>query len=251
MEIMTLSQLAQVTDLAPPTVRRYLDDYILYVPSVRVDGTVGFPPEAIPAIKMTHGLTEAGFSHSEIVTQLEATYPITVISAQPLGEGETLPPLVPTLAALLQGVDGRYRELHEMVMALGETLGRLSTVIAHEIRNPLMIIKGALRQVTREGTSSEDVRDAASDIHGEIERLNRVVNEVLDFARPKRVGGPPNVLPFPVHHPRHRRPRPARHHHHAAGRDPHTRVHAGRHRRDRQGGEARRRPCGRRRHHPW
>ncbi len=28
-------------------------------------------------------------------------------------------------------------------------LGRLSTVIAHEVRNPLMIIKGALRTVTR------------------------------------------------------------------------------------------------------
>jgi signal transduction histidine kinase len=66
------------------------------------------------------------------------------------------------------------------------SLGRMSTVIAHEIRNPLMIIKGALRQLTRHETSSEDVRDAAADIDGEIERLNRVVNEVLDFAKPIR-----------------------------------------------------------------
>ncbi len=66
------------------------------------------------------------------------------------------------------------------------SLGRMSTVIAHEIRNPLMIIKGALRQVTREAAQSSDIRDAASDINGEIERLNRVVNEVLDFARPIR-----------------------------------------------------------------
>jgi two-component system sensor histidine kinase HydH len=54
------------------------------------------------------------------------------------------------------------------------------------VRNPLMIIKGALRQLTRDGATREDVRDAAADIHGEIERLNRVVNEVLDFARPIR-----------------------------------------------------------------
>lgn len=66
------------------------------------------------------------------------------------------------------------------------SLGRMSTVIAHEIRNPLMIIKGSLRQVTREGATRDDVRDAAVDIDGEIERLNRVVNEVLDFARPIR-----------------------------------------------------------------
>jgi signal transduction histidine kinase len=66
------------------------------------------------------------------------------------------------------------------------SLGRMSTVIAHEVRNPLMIIKGALRQVTRDGATPADIREAAADIDGEIERLNGVVNEVLDFARPIR-----------------------------------------------------------------
>ena len=66
------------------------------------------------------------------------------------------------------------------------SLGRMSTIVAHEIRNPLMIIKGALRQLTREGATDDDIREAAADIDGEIERLNRVVNEVLDFARPIR-----------------------------------------------------------------
>ena len=65
-------------------------------------------------------------------------------------------------------------------------LGRLSTVIAHEIRNPLMIIKGALRQLARPDVTPADTRDAASDINGEVDRLTRVVNEVLDFARPIR-----------------------------------------------------------------
>jgi signal transduction histidine kinase len=49
-----------------------------------------------------------------------------------------------------------------------------------------MIIKGALRQLTRPEVSREDVREAAADINGEIERLNRVVDEVLDFAKPIR-----------------------------------------------------------------
>jgi signal transduction histidine kinase len=66
-------------------------------------------------------------------------------------------------------------------------LGRLSTVIAHEVRNPLMIIKGALRTLTRPGAAPEDVRDAAGDIDEEIGRLNHLVNDVLDFARPIRV----------------------------------------------------------------
>jgi signal transduction histidine kinase len=64
------------------------------------------------------------------------------------------------------------------------SLGRLSTVIAHEIRNPLMIIKTSLRALRREDVSSSQVRSAAKDIDEEISRLNRIVTEVLDFARP-------------------------------------------------------------------
>jgi signal transduction histidine kinase len=66
------------------------------------------------------------------------------------------------------------------------SLGRLSTVIAHEVRNPLMIIKAALHGLRQPGVSAEAVRDAAADIDGEVARLNRIVNEVLDFARPIR-----------------------------------------------------------------
>jgi signal transduction histidine kinase len=66
------------------------------------------------------------------------------------------------------------------------SLGRLSTVIAHEVRNPLMIIKGALRTLARGEASAADVRDAAKDIDEEIGRLNSLVNDVLDVARPIR-----------------------------------------------------------------
>ena len=64
------------------------------------------------------------------------------------------------------------------------SLGRLSTVVAHEIRNPLMIIKTSLRALRREGTRPDQVQAAARDIDEEITRLNRIVTEVLDFARP-------------------------------------------------------------------
>ena len=61
-------------------------------------------------------------------------------------------------------------------------LGRLSTVIAHEIRNPLMIVRGALRGLRRQDDPA--VVDAAVDIEEQVQRLDRVVNDVLDFARP-------------------------------------------------------------------
>ena len=67
------------------------------------------------------------------------------------------------------------------------SLGRLSTIVAHEIRNPLMIIKTALRTLRREAGLPEPARAAAQDIDEEVDRLNRVVGEVLDFARPIRL----------------------------------------------------------------
>jgi signal transduction histidine kinase len=66
------------------------------------------------------------------------------------------------------------------------SLGRLSTVIAHEVRNPLMIIKGSLHALRQPDLKPGAVREAVTDIDEEVERLNRIVNEVLDFARPIR-----------------------------------------------------------------
>lgn len=66
-------------------------------------------------------------------------------------------------------------------------LGRLSTVIAHEVRNPLMIIKGSLRALSRQDASPGDLREAIADIDHEVARLNRIVDDVLDFARPVRL----------------------------------------------------------------
>ncbi|MGE0703451.1 MAG: ATP-binding protein [Vicinamibacterales bacterium] len=66
------------------------------------------------------------------------------------------------------------------------SLGQLSTVIAHEVRNPLMIIKAALHTLRQPDVSSATIREAARDIDDEVVRLNRIVNEVLDFSKPVR-----------------------------------------------------------------
>jgi signal transduction histidine kinase len=64
------------------------------------------------------------------------------------------------------------------------SLGRLSTVIAHEIRNPLMIIKATLSTLRRQDLTLDERREAVADIAEETTRLNRIVTEVLDFAKP-------------------------------------------------------------------
>ncbi len=92
--------------------------------------------------------------------------------------------LVRTFNTLTESVAAAQREASERERL--SALGRLSTVVAHEVRNPLMIIRAALRSLARESAPPAVVREAATDIEEEVRRLDRVVNDVLDFARPIR-----------------------------------------------------------------
>src|SRR5688572_30966107 len=66
------------------------------------------------------------------------------------------------------------------------SLGRVSTVIAHEIRNPLMIIRASLASLWSDDVAPTERREALADIDEETRRLNRIVTEVLDFSKPIR-----------------------------------------------------------------
>jgi signal transduction histidine kinase len=90
--------------------------------------------------------------------------------------------LASTFNAMTASIDRFQREAAQRERL--SSLGRLSTVVAHEIRNPLMIIKAALRPLKREPLDLAQVRTAAADIDEEVMRLNHIVTEVLDFARP-------------------------------------------------------------------
>jgi len=92
--------------------------------------------------------------------------------------------LATTFNTLTDSVSRFQRELSQKERLT--SLGRLSTVIAHEIRNPLMIIKTALHQLRQPAVSATELREAVADIDEEVARLNRIVNEVLDFGRPIR-----------------------------------------------------------------
>ncbi|MFC1713889.1 ATP-binding protein [Candidatus Poribacteria bacterium] len=64
------------------------------------------------------------------------------------------------------------------------TLGQLATGVAHEIRNPLAGISGAV-QILRDDTSKDDQqREILGDIIERINRLNTAISNFLRFARP-------------------------------------------------------------------
>ena len=67
-------------------------------------------------------------------------------------------------------------------------LGQLSAGLAHEIRNPLAVIKGSADMLTRKVAGSEPlVAELAGYISSEVNRLNALVVRFLDFARPSKL----------------------------------------------------------------
>jgi signal transduction histidine kinase len=64
-------------------------------------------------------------------------------------------------------------------------LGQLSAGLAHEIRNPLGIIKGSAELLNQKLEASIPLaRELAGNISGEVNRLSTLVARFLDFARP-------------------------------------------------------------------
>jgi len=64
-------------------------------------------------------------------------------------------------------------------------LGQMSAGLAHEIRNPLGVIKGSAEMLAQKLSAAEPLaRELAGYISSEVDRLNALVARFLDFARP-------------------------------------------------------------------
>jgi signal transduction histidine kinase len=75
-------------------------------------------------------------------------------------------------------------------------LGQLSAGLAHEIRNPLGVIKGSAEMLSQKVAGSQPlVAELAGYISSEVNRLNALVVRFLDFARPSRLELRPERVP--------------------------------------------------------
>jgi len=64
------------------------------------------------------------------------------------------------------------------------SIGSLAAGVAHEIRNPLSSIKGFAVYFKERLSGNKDDQQTADIMIGEVERLNRVVSQLIEFARP-------------------------------------------------------------------
>ncbi len=82
--------------------------------------------------------------------------------------------------------------LHRTQMSRAEhfaTLGEMATGLAHEIRNPLAGIAGVIEIISRDLPATSPAREVVKDVRQEIARINHIVTDLLQTARPH----PPQV----------------------------------------------------------
>lgn len=78
-------------------------------------------------------------------------------------------------------------------------LGEMAARVAHEIRNPLVTIGGFARRLLSTTTSQDPRHRSLEIIVSEVGRLERILIEVLDYARPMRLTPRPTKLNDIVH----------------------------------------------------
>ncbi len=65
------------------------------------------------------------------------------------------------------------------------TIGTLAAGVAHEIRNPLASISGSIELLSASPQADEDQRTLMGIVTREIDRLNRMIKDLLDYTNPR------------------------------------------------------------------
>jgi two-component system nitrogen regulation sensor histidine kinase GlnL len=154
-----------------------------------------FPAEASVVRRLGETLA-TGESRSEPEALVERTdgrpVPVSIVTAPLFGRAGVVEAAVAVLRDL-----SRIRQL-EAEVRRGETLaaaGRMAVGLAHEIRNPLGAIRGAVQLLRRELGSESRFAEYTDVLLTEVDRVNRIIEMLLDLARPVQL----RLVPLNLH----------------------------------------------------
>ncbi len=154
-----------------------------------------FAPDASVVRRLAETLS-TGESRSETEALVERPdgrqVPVSIVTAPLFARAGTVEAAVAVLRDL-----SRIRQL-EAEVRRGETLaaaGRMAVGLAHEIRNPLGAIRGAVQLLARELSDRPRLREYTDVLLTEVDRVNRIIEELLDLARPMQL----RLVPLNLH----------------------------------------------------
>lgn len=128
-------------------------------------------------------------AESEVITPDGRTTPVSLVTA-PIHGAES----VGSEPAGLRGAVAVLRDLSRLKALEAEVrrgerlaaLGQMALALAHEIRNPLSAIRGVAQLLGDELGRDAAYREPLQVMLGEIDRVNRVMEALLDLGRPMR-----------------------------------------------------------------
>ena len=146
-----------------------------------------FAPNASVVSRLAETLA-TGESRSEADGTIESTdgrlVAVSLLTAGLFAHDGTVEGAVAVLRDL-----SRIRQLENEVHR-GETLaaaGRMAVGVAHEIRNPLSAIRGAVQLLARELGAQPRLTEYTDVLLKEVDRVNRIIETLLDLGRPVQV----------------------------------------------------------------
>ena len=92
--------------------------------------------------------------------------------------------------AIIEFLDMReLKRMEEEIRHLDRlaVLGRFTSSVAHEIRNPLTGIAAGIQYLNRSSDLSDDQRENISFILNEVDRLNRIITDLFKIAKPRQL----------------------------------------------------------------
>lgn len=97
------------------------------------------------------------------------------------------------LETALQAVQ-RYESAETSQLEKMASIGEIAATVAHEIKNPLAGISGALQVMAEDIPEDSPRKEICNEILSEIDRLDRCVKELIIFARPQEINPMPADL---------------------------------------------------------
>ncbi len=139
-------------------------------------------------VRLTQKISEGDFSEKIEVTSKNEIGQLIISFNRMI---ERLKENQESLENYLESLEATNKKLIEAQEELIRTeklasIGRFAAGIAHEVGNPLGAILGYTSILEKEGIDQEEAKDYLRRIEKEIERINRIVRELLDFARPSK-----------------------------------------------------------------
>ena len=122
------------------------------------------------------------------ISKIAPTYPDLVQIGPNPSSTSALEEEIRALTAHWREFCDHCQRVHDTEMVQAEhlaTMGELAAGVAHEIRNPLAGIAGAIEIISKDFPHGHPDREILDDLRQEVRRIEKVLNDLLAYARPK------------------------------------------------------------------